>query len=191
MASLRVLERCLLLPAMCGLLALVPLRLCAETLLLDAYLGSPRSSLAAELGEGGYELADGTYQDFGAWYSSEWRDATVLLLTQLDRNAGVIWGFGTGERGPKYEIDPAVHAGFVYQFSAGPSVSVMVKATVVLGGDLSEESCVADYGEIGGMQEVNCRLAAEPIPPNETLQYLVNEPGRNESRLSVTFEYRF
>lgn len=50
---------------------------------------------------------------------------------------------------------------------------------------------MADYGEIGGMQEVNCRLAAEPIPPNETLQYLVNEPGRNESRLSVTFEYRF
>ncbi len=31
----------------------------------------------------------------------------------------------------------------------------------------------ADYGDIGGVQRVNCRLAATELEPKETLKYLL------------------
>lgn len=162
-----------------------------STFLLDFYVGSSRSNLADELGRGGYELADGTFVDLDQWYASRWTDTTLLLLTQVGRNAGIIWGASTGEAGEKYDIDPALHLGFIYQYQLARQTWLTVKATALFGGNLTEKPCTADYGDIGGVQQVNCRLAAEPIPPAETLQYLAREPGRNDSRITVILEHRF
>lgn len=162
-----------------------------RTHLLDAYVGSRRSAIADELGQGGYELADGTYRPLAPWYQSDWRDVTLLMMTEVDRNVGLIWGVSTGEAGEKYVIDPALHIGLMVQRQIGDRTWISIKGTVVLGGDLVEFPCVADYGAIGGIQPVNCRLAAETLPPAETLQYLAHERGWRESRVTVIFEHRF
>lgn len=162
-----------------------------ETFLLDLYAGSSRSTLADDLGRGGYELTDGTPVDLSEWYSSHWQDTTILMLTQLDRNTGFLWGVSTGERGEKYVIEPALHLGLIRQFRLSRNTWLTLTAAAVIGGNLTEQSCTADYGAIGGVQEVNCRLAAEPIPPAETLRYLARQSGHDESRISIVLEHRF
>ena len=61
----------------------------------------------------------------------------------------------------------------------------------MLGGTLHEKSCSADYGQIGGVQEVNCRLAASTLPPAETLRYLLNEKPYNHNQVSLMLTWRF
>lgn len=161
------------------------------TYLLDLYAGSSRSRLADELGRGSYELTDGTPVDLNDWYSSRWRDTTILFLTQLNKDTGLLWGLGTGERGAKYAIEPALHLGLIRQFRLSRDTWLTFTAAAVIGGNLTERSCTADYGAIGGVQRVNCRLAAEPIPPSETLRYLARQSGHDESRISVVLEHRF
>ena len=39
---------------------------------------------------------------------------------------------------------------------------------------MKERACTADYGDIGGVEQVNCRLAASEMTPTETLKYLTN-----------------
>lgn len=53
---------------------------------------------------------------------------------------------------------------------------------VPFGGRLKEKICIADYGDIGGVQRVNCRLEATELEPKETLKYLFNERKKDDNR---------
>lgn len=70
-------------------------------------------------------------------------------------------------------------------------MSLSVRATRILGGRLRERSCVANYGEIGGVQAVNCRLAASVLPPGQTLGYLFNDKPYNKDISFVQFAWNF
>lgn len=163
----------------------------ASTHLIELRQGSELSSKVGDLAGGGYELSDGRYQSFRGWYSSVWKDARVTWLTQVNNNFGIIWGFSTGERGKKYTIHPSLKLGFIAQAQAARNVTIALKATTILGGALREKSCTADYGEIGGVQEVNCRFAATLLQPSETLAYLANEKPLHKTQIALTLDWKF
>lgn len=159
--------------------------------LLDIQLGSQKSRQAHQLASGGYELADGSYQSFRNWYSTKRPELSFLLLSQMSQNAAFIWGASTGERGEKYLIQPALRLGLLLQNEIAKGTYFSISGTVVLAGGLLERSCMADYGQIAGVQQVNCRLAASTLPPQDTLSYLIRESGWSDSRLTVSLEKRF
>lgn len=173
--------------AICLVLATAPAAAQQATFLVDIGQSAGLSSLARTLSDGGYELADGSWQPFLGWYRTDWPELHVDFMTQLSESFGLIWGVSSGEWGEKYQIDPALRLGFVAQ--AYPSETSVLSLTVktILGGQFAESPCSADYGDIGGEQTVNCRLAASLLPPEDTLDYLVNaEP----TRLSVSLSFR-
>jgi len=161
-----------------------------HTFLMDVYTGSSRSALIKEVADGGYELADGTPLRFEAWYTSRVPDISIVFLTEVSEGFGLIWGMSTGERGDKYRIAPAVKLGFILQKELFPNAVLSFSATTVIGGRLSERTCTADYG-IFGKEQVNCRLAATEMAPHQTLSYLLSKRGRDESRVTLTFNWRF
>ena len=73
-----------------------------------------------------------------------------------------------------------------------PSLITTLSLTVsgIFGGRLTESPCEADYGDIGGIQTVNCRLAASVLAPEETLKYLMNA-APNRLSLSLSFSGSF
>ncbi|MCO8146403.1 hypothetical protein NHN26_14335 [Rhodovulum tesquicola] len=162
-----------------------------DTFLLDVRVGSNRSSAAQGLRNGAYELADGTQVAFWNWYSPNIPELSMIVLTQVSADFGIIWGLSTGEKAPKYRIDPALHMGFVYQTHPFDGATLSVKVTYPVGGRLRESACVADYGDIMGVVPVNCRLAAGLLPPEETLKHLLRLDGRHDARISVDFVIRF
>lgn len=162
-----------------------------DTFLLDVSIGSGRSQIARDLSIGGYELSDGTPVDFSEWYTPRFSDLNFIFLTQLNPSFGLTWGVSFGENGVKYKIDPGMWVGFVYRREFTRQSSLTVSALTLVGGDFREHTCLGDYGEIGGIQQVNCRLAASLLPPAETLQFLVSEKGYQETRFSLSYEIRF
>lgn len=109
-------------------------------------------------------------------------------MTMLSSELGAIWGFGSGEHGPKYTIEPRFKFGFAWHKTLGRYGWLSITATRVLGGRMHEKPCIADYGEIGeGAQAVNCRFAASPIPPEMTLPLLVNAAPAD--RWEAAFHY--
>ena len=172
--------------ALCGSTPLLADDLVHSTYLLGIHQGSGLSDAAEALGDGGYELSDGTWVSFKKWYDGGWKDLFVDLLTQLGDDYGVLWGVSTGERGEKYTIDPSLKLGIIVQAHPKPNSTLSLTVTSTLGGSLTELPCQADYGDIGGIQTVNCRLAASPLPPEDTLKYLVKA---DPNRLSVRVTY--
>ena len=173
-----------------------PHHVCAQdfwdnTFLLDAYVGSYRSNVASNLSRGGYELSGGDFVDFRDWYTPQFPDTTFLFLKQIAPNFGIIWGASTGEIGEKYRIEPALQLGFVYQYILFENAVFSLKATYPFFGRMTEKTCTADYGELGGIQTVNCRLAADIIPPNETLDYLIRLRGETDAKFSISFSFVF
>lgn len=162
-----------------------------DTRVLEVRLGSQRSELVDTLRYGGYELADGTAVRFDAWYTSRMPELDFRFITPLGPNVGFTWGFSTGERGEKYTIDPALRIGLLYRYDLDRFRWLTLSMTTVVGGNLREAPCTADFGPIGGVQSVNCRLAATPLPPQETLQYLIRQNGFRETRISISFTMRF
>ena len=158
-----------------------------DTHLVDVRLGSTHSQMVKDQSRGGYELSDGTPVNFSNWYTSKWPDLSIRLLTEVNDDIGFLWGLSTGERGPKYRIEPSLRVGFIFQNSPTKNALVSLSITTVLGGNLTEKACIADYGFIGGIQTVNCRLAASTLPPAETLQYLWDLPPAE--RVEVNFQY--
>ncbi|UCI09336.1 hypothetical protein [Mesorhizobium sp. B1-1-8] len=156
------------------------------TSLVDIHQGSPLSDQARALGNGGYELQNGSRVSFGQWYHTNWVDMHVDLLTQLTENSGILWGFGTGEQGEKYRIAPSLKLGFLTQTHPNPNTTLSFSLTSIVGGNLTEKPCVADYGELG-TYSVNCRLAAGETAPEETLKDLVNA---TPERLHLWLNYR-
>lgn len=155
--------------------------------IVDLYQGTSLSALARGLGVGGYELQDGTWVSFEKWYHANWIDLHADFLTELADDFGVLWGVGTGEWAPKYRIDPSLKLGIITQAHPRANATLSLTATTTLGGSLTELPCIADYGDIGGVQSVNCRLAAGELPPAETLKYLVKA---DPTRLYVALTYR-
>lgn len=162
----------------------------SDTHLLDVYLGSSRSDQVSAVRTGSYELAGGEVIRFDDWYAPDIPDLTILMLTELSDDLGLIWGVSFGERGEKYQIDPAVHLGLTWQLRLSDSATLTTSLHTVLGGRLRESTCSADYGTFG-IAEVNCRLAASLLPPEETLDFLFDTPGWQESRVSIRFEWLF
>lgn len=153
--------------------------------LVDLHLGSELSDLAAGLANGGYDLALTGSVSLYELYRTDWPDIRIEMMTQLTENFGVLWGGSTGERGVKYTIDPSISLGFVTQARTSASSALSLTFRTILAGNLTEHTCEADYGDIAGVHTVNCRLAADPMPPEKTLQYLVNaEPNRFHIALS-------
>jgi len=163
----------------------------ADSFLLDAYMGSHRSSVATSLRKGGYELTGGEFIDLRSWYKPKFPDTTITLLKQISHDFGIVWGVSTGEKGEKYRIDPALQLGFVYQYSPFENAVFSIKATYPFFGNMTEKTCTADYGDLGGIQVVNCRLAADMMPPEETLDYLINLKGETDAKISVRFSLVF
>jgi hypothetical protein len=159
------------------------------TSLVDIRQGSGLSELARSLTNGGYELQSGEWLSFEDWYRTDWPELYVDFLTQYAEDSGILWGFGTGERGEKYEIAPSLKLGFITQIHPQPNSTLALTATTTFFGEFSELPCEADYGVLG-TYPVNCRLAASQLAPEETLQYLVkSEPAR--LTLSLSFRASF
>lgn len=153
--------------------------------------GTGQSQKVRSLSRQRMELSDGNPADLRGMFSASWPDTELSFLTPLRRDTGVVWGFSTGERGPKYRIDPSFHVGFRYLNAVGPRTWWSFQLTTLLGGRLRERSCTADYGEIGGVQEVNCRMAASDLPPAETLAHLINEGPDSRTRITWRFSHDF
>lgn len=173
-----------------GLCAPVAAEFREHTFLLDVHSGSARSTLVQRIAEGGYELSDGTPISFSGWYTPALPDISLIFLTEISEGFGISWGLSTGERGKKYRIAPALHVGFILQREVFPNAVLSLSATTKLGGRLSERTCTADYG-VFGTAKVNCRLAASEMRPADTLSYLLNGRGRDESRVALRFSWRF
>ena len=158
--------------------------------MIDISQGSELTEAVRSLAEGGYELARGGWVSLPKWYHTDWPDTHIDLLTQLGDDFGILWGFGTGEHGEKYQIDPRIRLGIVAQAHPSPNAVLSLTVRSILWGNLTEDTCEADYGDIAGVQTVNCRLAASLIPPAETLQYLADaEPNR--LHVSLTYSVSF
>lgn len=167
----------------------------AQWFLEDAQLVDVRvgelSSQVNDMASGTGLLSDGTEYSFSRWYSSNWEDLRFTMMTPVSDNLGIYWGFGTGESGNKYQIDPSVKLGFIATEPVSENGLLSLSVSVVLGGYLREETCTADYGAIGGVQTVNCRLASSPLPPAETLDYLLDEPPTDQVSISLRYQLRF
>lgn len=161
-----------------------------RTHLLELDDSSAHGSTIRHIRRGTYELSDGLPLTMREWYSPEVPELTLRMLTEVAEGFGITWGLSTGEEGPKYRIDPALHLGFILQEEVWRNATLTLTASTLLGGDLSERPCEADYGEFGSMK-VNCRLAATTLAPEETLDYLLESSGRKASWVSLQFEYRF
>ncbi|WP_245418819.1 hypothetical protein [Mesorhizobium sp. WSM3864] len=157
-----------------------------ETSLVGIYQGSELTAAANHLGRGGYELSDGTKVSFDKWYHSKWIDMRFEMLTQLSDDFGLLWGASTGQRAEKVRIEPSVKLGFILQKRPTLSTTLSLTVTSILGGNLTERPCMADYGAIGGFQTVNCRLAASQLRPADTLKYMANI---NPSRLKLDLRF--
>jgi hypothetical protein len=162
-----------------------------ETFLVNIKQGTPLSDRVYKLGMGSYELSGGGNVDFRRWYGQNWTEMRIDLLTQVTEGAGILWGFSSGEWGPKYRIAPGFKLGVILQAQPTPLSSISISFTSLIGGRLREKSCMADYGDIGGVQAVNCRLAASTLQPSETLKYLVNMKPPDRLWVGLRYQARF
>jgi hypothetical protein len=162
-----------------------------NTFLLDLRMGSSRSDIASGFARGGYELDDGSPIDFADWYTARFPDFNVKFLTSVSDDFGLIWGFSTGERGEKYRIDPGLWIGFIYRYEITTRSEWTLSAMTLFGGNFQERTCQAYYAIIDSVETVNCRLAATPLPPKDTLRFLVRERGFRETRATLRYQIRF
>lgn len=162
-----------------------------DTEFTEVRAGSRLTDMVRDARRMSYELADGTPIDLSRWYDSRWTDLGVTFVTKINPTLGLYWGFSTGERGGKYVIQPSLTLGFIKLFELSEQEVISLSAKAVIGGDLRERSCVADYGAIGGTQVVNCRLAASVLSPAETLDYLFDEPPPNQIEVSLRYTWTF
>lgn len=157
------------------------------THLIDFKQGSELSGKVSDSSAGGFETAQGNFVSFKQWYQTNWTDTKTVWMTEINPNLGVIWGFSTGEKAEKYEISRSVTIGFAYSTQIDKTSFLSIRGTTILGGNLREKTCTADYGDIGGIQEVNCRLAASPLPPSETLMHLFNDKPLNKDLFFIRY----
>jgi len=161
------------------------------TKLIEIKQGSELSSKMDLYRTGGYDLSSGAPQNFKNWYTPTFTDLRFTYMTPINQSIGIIWGLSTGEKAPKYSVDPSIKVGLVMRHEFDKNSFLSLKGTTILGGRLRESSCTADYGEIGGVQQVNCRLAASALQPSQTLQYLHNDKPYNYNTLLLQYTKNF
>lgn len=188
MRYLTVFLLCFFLPPLGGFASVRAFDFLEATHLIDLRQGSSLSARVSGLQKYSYESAYGLTLPVGRWYATHWVDVQVSFLTQINRDLGVIWGVSTGEKGEKYAIAPSFKLGLLYGIRSWGKGRLTIKAYHVFSGALREKTCSADYGEIAGVREVNCRLAASPMAPEETLRFNFNE--KPEDRNFISIEYR-
>lgn len=163
----------------------------SSTHLVEIAQGSELSKLGARYRVGGFETAGGQWVGFDQWYRPKWTDTRATWMTQLSPEFGMLWGFSTGEQAEKYRISPGLKLGFVYQAKVDLRSHFSVRATSVVGGRMKEKTCTANYGDIGGIEQVNCRLAATEMAPAETLNYLTNALPPDRHNIWVRYTVNF
>ena len=167
----------------------------AQTFLEDMQLvgigGSGQSSIADGLGRRTGGLSDGSRYSYNPYYTTNFRDLRVTMLSPINRNFGIVWGFGTGESGDKYQIDPSVKLGFVATEPVGEAGLLSFSMSGIIGGYFREGTCRANYGAIGGTQTVNCRMADSTLSPDDTLNYLVNQRPSDQLTFSLRYQLQF
>lgn len=162
-----------------------------DTALVSVGVGGPRTDYVTGFARGGYELSDGTPIRMRPWYRAGLRDLNVTLLTSITPDFGVMWGMGLGDRGPKYRINPSLRLGLIWQTRVGRESWLTLRATTDLGGRIRERPCTADYGDLAGVQPVNCRLAASPLPPDQTLDLLFDENLGGNTEIGISLSVTF
>lgn len=159
--------------------------------LVDLTHGALNSDLVRSAAIAGFELSGGEQVDLQRWYSPSLPNLSATVLTEVSPNLGVIWGGAIGERGEKYTLGPTATLGIVFRKSIAHNLSLGLEMSGIYGGKLRERACLGNFGAIGGVLQVNCRLAATLIPPKETLEYLWNEPARAVGVLRLTLQWSF
>ena len=162
-----------------------------KTHVIEIRQGSELSEKVNFYTVGGFEAANGSFVSYTPWYINRWTDARVSFMTQITDTVGIIWGFSSGEFGDKYKIYPSMKIGIAYFEKLGKNSTLSLRATTIVGGNLTEYPCIADYGDIGGIQMVNCRMAASQLPPSETLAYLFNDRPYNQNMVSLEYKLYF
>lgn len=162
-----------------------------NTFLIDLKQGSHLSETAYNLGSTSYESAYGTTISMKKWYSTKMKDIHITFLTKVNQQFGIVWGFSTGEKAEKYTIEPSYKLGAVFIQPVTKTSNITIRGAYTFRGNLKEKTCTADYGDIGGVQEVNCRLAATEMQPSETLKYLVDERPRDYKQITVQYSWNF
>jgi len=140
---------------------------------------------------GGYELSGGRFVSFDRWYGRRWPDLRLDFMSRLSPAAAVLWGVSTGEYGEKYAVSPSVRLGLLLQTQPSARSALSLVVTTAFGGRLRERACVAVYGQIGGVQTVNCRLAASVIEPRRTLDLLWRERAPDQTRVTLRYQLSF
>lgn len=169
----------------------LPVGFFQATHFIGASKGTSLSDLARNLGTSGFETSEGNMVRFDKWYSTNWVDISLDLMTQISPRWGVLWSFNTGERGEKYSIDPSFKLGLLAVYPMSKASKLSFSVTTIIGGRFKERSCTADYGDIGGVQEVNCRMAATELDPAQTLSYLINQDPSRRNQISLQYTLNF
>jgi hypothetical protein len=169
---------------------------CAEsrfgsTYLIEVKQGSELSEKVNFYTGAGFESSNGGFVSFRPWYETKWTDARIAFMTEITDNIGFLWGFSSGEHGQKYRIDPSLKVGLAFFQTFSDQTQLSFKFTTILGGNLKESICMANYGDVGGVQAVNCRLAATPLPPSETLPYLFSDRPYNQTVINLELKHVF
>lgn len=152
---------------------------------------NPHKKFLTPTRSSGFELSNGRYFSLHRFYKNLRPDIRFDFLTRITSDAAFVWGISTGESGRKYHVTPTFRVGFIAQFSPSAASTISFNFGTAFGGRLREKSCIADYGAIGGVQEVNCRLAASVLPPAETLRFLWRERRPDETRVFLRYRVQF
>jgi hypothetical protein len=143
-------------------------------------------------------LADGSMKNLRPYFRpvNNWQDTEVMFYTRLiDSNRArldVLWGGSTGQEAQKMYVQPSARVGLF--FAAAPTDTFLINAkftTVVAGGRTIERPCMADYGQIVGVQAVKCSLASSVLPPAQTLAYLQNTPSKEQIVANIELKWFF
>lgn len=138
-----------------------------------------------------YDLSGGERVDLSGWYTPQSPSLTAILATDLAPNVALIWGGSTGEQGQKYWLGPTGVLGLALQRPLDGAAQIRFEVVGYFGGALRESPCLGDYGALGGMQRVNCRLAASYLPPADTLPLMWNIPESTEMVVKMTYRMQF
>ena len=158
--------------------------------LYDVQLGSNRYGLARSYHSGGYERDNGEFQSFEEWYTPHFPELNFKFSSPLTDKMNLIWGISTGSSGEKFRLQPGLWVGFQYASEIRSDVFFILSAETLLGGRLTEKKCEALYKGLW-TYNVNCRLAASKLRPEDTLQYLFHGDGWIERRAQVAIVWRF
>lgn len=137
------------------------------------------------------ELSGGDYLDLKDWYSPKHPNLSAAFTTQISENLSLFWGGSFGEVGQKYRIGPALSLGLMWHEKLSVHTALQVGVFGIYGGAVHEQACSADYGAFGGVSQVNCRLAATVLSPEETLSFLWDSPPSASAVLQITYQVTF